>query len=149
MHQYIVVHFNISTFKYHFINPLSANPTIWSDTLKLFVGKSHRIVWVRLTILWGWRLKARFLAAESPLQMMKNAFYVTFKAHIVLEIFKFLTSQPGQQTIAIHVLHNISRSKGNQTMKFRQLIECNMKHFSWNIRHKMWEKLVPDPFLKN
>ena len=26
-------------------------------------------------------------------------------------------SQPGKQTIAIHILPNISRSKGNQTMK--------------------------------
>ena len=32
--------------------------------------------------------------------------------------FKFMTPQPGQQTIAIHILPNISRSKGNQTMKF-------------------------------
>ena len=38
----------------------------------------------------------------------------------------FMTSQPGQQTIVIHILPNISRSKGNQTMKFGQLIECNI-----------------------
>ena len=36
---------------------------------------------------------------------------------------KFMMSQPGQQTIAIHILPNISRSKGNQTMKPGQLIE--------------------------
>ena len=36
-----------------------------------------------------------------------------------------MTSQPGQQTIVIHV-SNISRSKGNQTMKFGQLIEYNV-----------------------
>ena len=36
-----------------------------------------------------------------------------------------MTSQPGQQTIVIHILPNISRSKGNQTIKFGQLIECN------------------------
>ena len=28
--------------------------------------------------------------------------------------------------IVIHILANISRSKGNQTMKFGQLVECNM-----------------------
>ena len=28
-----------------------------------------------------------------------------------------MTSQPGQQTIAIHILHNIPGSKSNQTMK--------------------------------
>ena len=36
-----------------------------------------------------------------------------------------MTSQPEKQTIAIHILPNISRSRGNQTMKFRQLIEYN------------------------
>ena len=39
-----------------------------------------------------------------------------------------MTSQPGQQTIVIHTLLNISRSKGNQTMKFGPLIECNMSN---------------------
>ena len=29
--------------------------------------------------------------------------------------------------MAIHILANISRSKGNQTMKFGQLIEYNMR----------------------
>ena len=43
-------------------------------------------------------------------------------------ISKFMTSQPGKQTIAIHLLPNISRSKGNLTMKFGQLIEYNMKN---------------------
>ena len=32
-------------------------------------------------------------------------------------ISKFMTSQPDQQTIKIHILTNISRIKGNQTMK--------------------------------
>ena len=31
--------------------------------------------------------------------------------------------QPGKQTIAIHILPNISRSKGNQTIKSDQLKE--------------------------
>ena len=43
-------------------------------------------------------------------------------------ISNFMTSQPGQQTVVIHILSNISRSKGNQTMKFGQLIECNMRN---------------------
>ena len=41
-----------------YLNPLSVNPTKWLNTLKQFVGYSRRIVWVCLTILWGWRLKA-------------------------------------------------------------------------------------------
>ena len=36
-----------------------------------------------------------------------------------------MMSQPGLQTIAIYILPNISQSKGNQTMKFGQLIEYN------------------------
>ena len=37
-----------------------------------------------------------------------------------------MTSQPGKHIIAIHILPNISRGKGNHTMKFGQLIEYNM-----------------------
>ena len=40
----------------------------------------------------------------------------------------FMTSQPGQQTIVIHILVNILRSKGSQTMKFAQLISSNMRN---------------------
>ena len=43
-------------------------------------------------------------------------------------IFKCLTSQPGQQTIAIHKLPNISRSKGNQTIRHGQLTEYNKRN---------------------
>ena len=32
----------------------------------------------------------QFLANESPLKMMKNAFYLTLKPLYVLKIFKFL-----------------------------------------------------------
>ena len=39
-----------------------------------------------------------------------------------------MTSQPGKQTIAIHILPNISRSKGNLTMKFGRLIEYNRRN---------------------
>ena len=39
-----------------------------------------------------------------------------------------MPSQPGLQTVAIHILPNISRSKGNQTMKSGQLIEYNKRN---------------------
>ena len=39
-----------------------------------------------------------------------------------------MTSQPGLRTIAIHILPNISLSKGNQAMKFGQLIEYNKRN---------------------
>ena len=82
--------------------------------------------------------------------MMRNAFYFILKALFVLKIFKFFTSfwscrkngsirkigitskfmasQPGLQTVAIHILSSISKSKGNQTMKFGQLIEYNKRN---------------------
>ena len=46
-----------------------------------------------------------------------------------------MTSQPSQQTVVIHILANILRSKGNQTMKFGQLIKC------CNMRNIFLEKL--------
>ena len=39
-----------------------------------------------------------------------------------------MTSQPGLQTIAIHILPNISQSKGNQIMKFGQSIDYNKRN---------------------
>ena len=36
-----------------------------------------------------------------------------------------MTPQPGQQTIEIHILSNISRSNDNQIIKYGQLIEYN------------------------
>ena len=61
-----------------------------------------------------------------------------------------MTSQPKKQTVAIHILPNISRSKGNQAMKFDQLIEYNMKKkLYWKtISKNLVEKLFPDPFPK-
>ena len=49
-----------------------------------------------------------------------------------------MTSQTGQQIITIHVVPNISRSKCNHTIIFRQLIEYNMR--KKNIFEKSYEK---------
>ena len=59
---------------------------------------------------------------------MKNAFYFTL----------------------IHILPNISRSKGNQTMKFGQLIECNVrKIFIVKSYRECDGETIPRPFSKN
>ena len=58
-------------------------------------------------------------------------------------ISKFMTSQPGKQTIPIHILPNIPRSKVNQTMKFGETF------FFKNHTQKVVEKLFPDSFLKS
>ena len=70
---------------------------------------------------------------------MKNAFYFILKIIFNLRIFivyldfldisKFMTSKPGEQTNTIHILPNISKSKDNQAMKFGQLIEYNKNIF--------------------
>ena len=65
-------------------------------------------------------------------------------------ISNFMTSQLGKQTIVIHTLPNISRSKGNQTMKFDQLIEYYMRNiFLKNHMQNVVEKLFPDTSIKN
>ena len=75
---------------------------------------------------------------ESPLKMMKNAFFSYYKLFWISRYLSFyhdfgscvknglirkislfsksMTSQTGKQTNAIHILLNISRSKGNQLM---------------------------------
>ena len=39
-----------------------------------------------------------------------------------------MTSQPGKQAITVHILPNISQSKGIQTMTFGQVIEYNKRN---------------------
>ena len=58
--------------------------------------------------------------------------------------------QTGQQTITIHILPNISRSKNNQTKKNGQLIEFNMTNaFLKKSYTKCGRETSPRPFLKN
>ena len=60
-----------------------------------------------------------------------------------------MTSQPGKQTIAVHMLSNISRSKGDQTIKFGQLIEDNMRNiFLQKSCTKCGGETIPRPFSK-
>ena len=61
---------------------------------------------------------------------------------------KFLTSEPGYETVTIYILPNISRNKGNQTMKLGQLIEYNKKNILFkNDTETEAGILVPDLFL--
>ena len=58
-------------------------------------------------------------------------------------------SQTGQQIIRIHILRNISRKKGNQTMKFDQIIKYNRRNiFIEESYTKYGEKASPRPFHK-
>ena len=64
-------------------------------------------------------------------------------------ISNFMASQPGKESIAVHILPNISRSKENQPMKFGQLIEYNMNIFLEKSYIKCDEETIPKPFCKN
>ena len=64
-------------------------------------------------------------------------------------ISKSMTSQPDEETFAIHTLPNISRSKGNQVMKFGQSIEYNMRNiFVEKSYLKCAEETIPRPLPK-
>ena len=61
-----------------------------------------------------------------------------------------MTPQPGLQTIPIHIFPNISRSKGNQAMKFGQLIEYDMRNiFVEKLYTKCAGETIPRPLSKN
>ena len=63
---------------------------------------------------------------------------------------KFVTSQPGKETFAMHILPSISKSKGNQTMKFGQLINITWGIFFFKKHTQIvLEILFPGPFLQN
>ena len=60
-----------------------------------------------------------------------------------------MTSQTGKQTIVTHILPNISISKGNETIKFGQLIEYNMRNiFLEKLYTKCEGKTSPRSFPK-
>ena len=58
-----------------------------------------------------------------------------------------MTSQPGKQTIAIHILPFILRSKDNETVKFGQFIEYNMREIFFEKSYpKCGGETSPRPF---
>ena len=60
-----------------------------------------------------------------------------------------MTSQPGYQTITIHISPDISRSKDNQAMKLGQLTAYNMrKIFLEKSYTKCGGETIPRPFSK-
>ena len=103
--------------------------------------------------------------------MMINAFYFTLKALFILTILylnfclaflvmfknglikkiklilKFMTSQPGKQTIAI--LPSISRIKDHQTLEFGHVIVCNLRNIFYEKSYtKHGGKAISRPFSK-
>ena len=60
-----------------------------------------------------------------------------------------MKSKTGRQIITIYLLSNISRIKGNKTIKFCQLIEYNVRNiFSEKSNTKCGEETSSKPFYK-
>ena len=57
-----------------------------------------------------------------------------------------MTSQPGSQTIVIQILSNLSRSKGNQAMKFGLVKEYNMRNIFVEKSYTKFGRTSPKPF---
>ena len=90
------------------------------------------------------------LKIKSPLKLMKNTFYLSWKLYSFLRYFHFcpdflimeewliskvMTLQTGHQIIVIHIF-NIPRSNGNQAMTIGHLIEYSernifLKNLCW------------------
>ena len=81
------------------------------------------------------------------------AFFVMYQNGLIKKIrviSGFMTSQPGKQTTVIHTLPNISGCKGNQTMKFGHLTECNSRNIFLEKPHaKSDGETSPRPFSEN
>ena len=69
------------------------------------------------------------------------------KSKVNFEIYGITTCET---TIAMYIFPNISQRKGNQTMKFSQLTEYNMRNiFLEKLYTKCGGDIFPDPVLKN
>ena len=81
---------------------------------------------------------SQFLTTESPLKIMKNAFYFTFLfvryLHFCLQLFGHVANNKkakvnfkiqllGNKIIIVHILPKISGRKCKETMKFGLLVE--------------------------
>ena len=106
------------------------SPPFWEIGMFLCDNQRQFFMWQSETISDNW-WKMLFISPWKLFSFLRNLrfcldFLVIYKNGLIRKIrliFKIMTSQPGQQTIAIHIFPNISRSKDNQTMKFGQLIE--------------------------
>ena len=103
----------------------------------------------------------QFLAAETPLKMMKNAFPFTSKALFVLKIFTFLSWLFGHcakrldqkdkvnfnffdvtawlaSNCNTHIVQYLEKQRQSDN-EIRSVDRMqHEKHFSWKIIHKMW-----------
>ena len=90
-HNYLLVNHLLLIFKYNADNS-SVNNTLSFQSLKCVISQIKYIeeTMSENDVKGALSSLRQFLAIGSPLKMMKNAFYFTSKALLVLKIFKFL-----------------------------------------------------------
>ena len=63
-------------YKISVLNPLSASPRKWSNTLNRFVGVPTSCLLECLTILWGWHLKGYKFCKILPVPLFEQSYWV-------------------------------------------------------------------------
>ena len=122
-----------------------------SRTLAFQKNLCHLLDWKPFKIdekCFLFHLKSSFRSQD--ILVLVTTFWSCRKNGLIRKIMltsKFMTPQPGLQAIAIHILPNISQSKGNQTMKFGQLIQYNKRNiFLWILCRKWGKETSSRPF---
>ena len=126
--------------------------------IKVGLSSSKKVVFVCFNECSSKMMKnSSFISSKTPFSFLK---YLNFRPNFFDQVGKRLDKKAkvnvricdvteGQQIIVIHILPNISRSKVNQTLKFGQLIEYNMRYtFLKTSYTKYGEEASPRPFYK-
>ena len=96
---------------FHLYSTRSSNLNISKTKTNLKLAKTKYRISIRGSTIWKKFIEACLKSTGKTLR----------------SISKFM-SQTGQQIVTIHMLRDISRSKGNQSMIFDQLIKYNVRY---------------------
>ena len=110
---------------------LKYHPRFWDNfwQLKVFKNDDNTFYFMLKTIL--------FLTIFTLLSWLFGCVEIRLDKKAKIN-FKIMTSETEQQIITIHTLPNISRTKGNQSIKFSQLIKCNERNIFLNKSCRKW-----------
>ena len=110
---------------------LKYHPRFWDNfwQLKVFKNDDNTFYFMLKTVL--------FLTIFTLLSWLFGCVEIRLDKKAKIN-FKIMTSETEQQIITIHTLPNISRTKGNQSIKFGQLIKCNERNIFLNKSCRKW-----------
>ena len=97
---------------FHLYSTRSSNLNISKSKTNLKLAKTKYRISIRGSTIWKKFIEACLKSIGKTLR----------------SISKFMMPQAGQQIVTIHMLRDISRSKGNQSMIFDQLIQYNVRY---------------------